>query len=500
MNRHQWILDRVLGVCTVLIAVILFASGCNDSDDSDPTANVNPFANVEINVALPAGYDLPEPWGPALDEWAARTGASYQLSEYELSPGKSIVSALNNLSPNVIVFPTNRAAELDNADLLAPMPKDIRKSEDLGWLDIYNGIREHVTNIDRKPTIVPAGSPVLVLYFRRDLLEAADLEPPTTWTEYQKLVDTVEEWGGGLPVVEPWGEDFRATMFLARSVSLVKHPAFFSTLFDIDSGEPLIATAGFEKALADSVETVKKLPKEVLEYSPSHCRQEIVMGRAAMAIALESGAGNPRMLFGPMSEATSETEAETKTVRLGISPLPGSQSVFNRTVSDFEEVRDKSANRATLTAFAGLSMGVTVVEESPKRAAAWNLLTSMVTEPDFSTVFKAGMRQLTRSSQGDLPDFWVGEELSPEAATQFITATEGSLRATQVVKELPVIGASKFRTALTTGITSAITGAEPPKDALSKVQASWQAICQEIGPEQIRDSYRRNIGLSALQE
>src|SRR5207302_8201276 len=109
--------------------------------------------------------------------------------------------------------------------------------------------------------------------------------------DYQQLVERIEVWAPGLVAVEPWSDDFRATMFLARAVSFAQHPAHYSLFFDIDSGDPLIDSPAFVRALETAKAALARMPPDVLTYRPADCRNAIIGGRAALAIALESPGG-----------------------------------------------------------------------------------------------------------------------------------------------------------------------------------------------------------------
>jgi len=486
----------IFQACLVLLIAAMLA-GCDDSPEVE--TNENPFLSVKVNIAVPAGHDFAEPWGVALDEWMAITHASVELTEYTLEAGKPLSQSWpEDVVPDVILFPTYRAAELDEAGLLAAMPVEVRKDEDLAWLDYFDGVRKYVTPLQRSPAIVPAGTPVLTCYYRQDLFKAAELSPPSTWTEYQELVTTVGDWGNGLPVVEPWSESFRASMFLARSASVVKHSGFFSTLFDIETGAPLIATRGYQKTLNDVVTNLHKLPPEVLSYSPADCRRLILSGKAAMAITMETGEGNPDLYFASSSSEQTDKQEWTRSnsINIGFCPLPGSEEAFNRSTSEFEAPLSGDINRVSLTGFAGLSMGVTVSEDNVKRAAAWNLLVTLISEPTYSTVFTSGRRQLCRSSQAEAPSMWVGVNLEDDEAQAYVAAVQNSLRGTQVIKELPVIGADQFRAALTAGISKALSKEAAPAEALSEIDQAWAAISKEVGVDKVRNSYRRSLGLT----
>ena len=59
----------------------------------------------------------------------------------------------------------------------------------LDWIDVLLGLREKQCRTAGGPYLVPLSSPVLVCYYRADLLEKAGLKAPDSWQEYQNLLD-----------------------------------------------------------------------------------------------------------------------------------------------------------------------------------------------------------------------------------------------------------------------------------------------------------------------
>src|SRR5262249_36247776 len=156
---------------------------------------------------------------------------------------------------------------------LAPLPSSVLTDDDqgVGWRDLFAGLAGKFAARKGTPLFVPLSCPVLVCYYRRDLLGAAGLNPPQTWDDYQQLLEKLPNWAPGLAAAEPWGENFRATMFLARGVCAAQHSGHYSLFFDIETGAPLIDSPGFVRALETARAAVAKMPQDVLTYGPVDC-------------------------------------------------------------------------------------------------------------------------------------------------------------------------------------------------------------------------------------
>jgi ABC-type glycerol-3-phosphate transport system substrate-binding protein len=465
----------------VVLAFGLFAvSGCEEEETGTPGVSQHPFAGETVTVAVPKGLGLTDSWKGLLDEWSEQTAATYRLVEY--AGGSAEKGDLPKA--DLIVLPFDELGEFVAADRLGMMPPGMLTG-DAGkdWLDLFTGLRERVLSVAGSPALIPYSCPVLTCYVRRDLLDKADLKPPRTWDEYQALVDSVSKWAPGLSVVEPWGPDFRATMFSARALPLVKSPGSFSVYFDIESGDPLIDSPGFVRALEQSIAAIAKLAPDTKNLTPAECRQLILSGKAAMAIAYEPGRTDVKKIERPSG------------MSLSFVRLPGSRQTYNHSASAWTS-GEQEINDATLAPFTGLAAGVSK-GISPKRAdAAWNMANFLGLER-YEQAFLNAPKSVCRESQLSAAATWVSPDLRTNELFSYQGVAAESLRQANLSGELPVVGHAKFRQALTDGLTAALDGKSSPEAALKGVAERWRAISKEIGTEKVRDSYRRCLGLPA---
>lgn len=484
---------RILVVSCILS---LFTAGCRPEPKqaAEPETAAMPFEGTKIVVAAPAGFQFAENWKSILDEWQEQTGATAEVREYPAEPDSAPIdtaltpcgSAASIPDANLLIFSPTEFGELAGTKRLLPLGADQQPVIDgLNWIDLYQGLRENGASIEKQPAIMPLSSPVLVCYYRRDLLNKAGLKPPQTWDDYQKLIDAIDTWAPGLKAVEPWSEHFRATMFLARAASWTKHPENFSVYFDIEKGNPLIDSPGFVRALESSLAALAKMPKDVQTYSPSDCRREILAGNAALAIAFENG---------PIA-ASGNVRKEG--VQIGFVRLPGTKDVYNRSTKSWTTLRDEQVNHVPYTGFAGLCGGVSTSSSAVEAQAAWNLL-SMLAIDRFDSAFAETPRSPTRKSQATRPETWSGRELTAEEPIQYVDAVSASLLNDRLIVELPVVGGRQFRKALTAGLGKVLDDSNEPQKKLEEIAAQWQAIVEKLGAAAVANSYRRVLGLPPI--
>jgi ABC-type glycerol-3-phosphate transport system substrate-binding protein len=471
----RWFLLAALAVtfCTT--------SGCEDEDAQKAKTAGQTFASETVTVAVPKGMGFSEVWKGLLDEWSEQTGAAYRLVEY--ADGSAAKKDLP--TADLIVLPFTEMGEFVAADRLAQMPPALMTGEaGTAWLDYFSGLRERVLTIGGAPAFVPYSCPVLTCYYRKDLLDKAGKKPPRTWDEYQALVESLPGWAPGLSVAEPWGPDFRATMFLARALSAVKTAESFSVCFDIDTGEPLIDSPGFVKSLEQSLAAVSKMPADVKTLTPADCRRLILTGKAALGVSFEPGRSDLKPLERP------------KGISLAFVRLPGSRQVYRHSTRAWTTQSEQGINQPTLCPFAGLAAGVSKRIPSRRADAAWNLANYLAFDR-YEQAFINAPKSVCRESQLGGSATWVSRDLRPNEIFSYWGVTAESLRQPNISAELPVPGRAKFVQALSEGLTAALDGKATPANALKGVAQRWRAILKEQGIDRVRDCYRRCLGLPA---
>ncbi|HUE15379.1 MAG TPA: hypothetical protein VMR25_14530, partial [Planctomycetaceae bacterium] len=183
-------------------------------------------------------------------------------------------------------------------------------------------------------------------------------------------------------------------------------------------------------------------------------------------------------------------------ISLSFVRLPGMREIYSRASKSWSTLPDQGVNDATLVPFAGLAAGVSK-SISPKRAeAAWNLAIFLGLDR-YEQAFVNAPKSVCRESQLSGTATWVSPDLRPNELFGYCGVTAECLRQPNISAELPVVGHSRFRQALTEGLTAALEGKASPEAALKGVAQRWRAISKELGVDRVRDSYRRCLGLPA---
>ncbi|MFO1019736.1 MAG: extracellular solute-binding protein [Planctomycetales bacterium] len=465
-----------------LSLILLSLAGC---PNGNPKSGDNSVANNrEIAIAVPKGRGFPTAWEGNLGEWSARTGGKPTLKEVENSSAEKW---------DLGVMPLGSYPELVLEGKIAPIPKVSLGENQLDWGRIFQGLREKGGETSSGPTVLPISAPVLVLYYRADLLEAAKLSPPVTWEDYGKLLADLPKWAPGLKAVEPWGPEFRGTMFLARAACYGKHPDHSTFLIDSETGDPLIGSPAFQRAWKIAQEQIGKLSPDVMKMTPADCRKAILAGEAALAITQEF----PNSAVETDSAQPNTPVKRDEKAKLGFIRLPGTKDVYNPTLRAWENSKEQQGHRVTLIGYSGLCAAVAQKTEEAARPIAWSLITTLVLEENAQ--MPEGTLSLTRETDLGRGDQLTGPELNPQERGSYLDAVARSLRDRQLTMQLPVPHRGKFMASLNQHLTTALTDLKiPPEELVKRVEADWKKLIVEIGPTQVRDCCRISLGLRPL--
>lgn len=481
-SDQQWVSRRCRSILAVFFLVAF--TGCPTA--TPPAAPVSQaLRGQELEIVTPQSLNLPTRWEVMRQEWSSQTGASTRFFEYDDTTGvPDLQEPVSESGGRLILVPFRQLCDLD---------RRFTRLTALDTRDLFKGLRERVLSREREVIAIPVSAPVLVVYYRADLLRAAGLKAPETWDQYQELIESLDSWARGLVAVEPLSSDFRATMFFARALAYCKHPENYSVWFDVDTAKPTLSSPGFQEALEVSRRAWNKLPPEVATYSPTDCRNLLLAGKAAMALGYEPSSA---IATDPLNVEEMGAVPRIDGIEVGICRLPGSRRVYNRNSKKWDTIPAGTVHAPALCGFSGLLAAVMLPTDHPTESAAFQLLESLNSTSLFDEAFANLPKSPCRESQVNLAPAWFGPYLSTEEATQYADAVAQSLRDPELVYELPVIGAQEFRRATAEVLEPLIRGHIATDDAANRLQADFTAIVEKLGIDAVRESHRRGLGMS----
>ncbi len=510
---------------SAILCLLLLLAGCPKADDDSKKPVGRPLEGVTVRLAVVDDPALAAAVVRVKGEWNAQTGSELEVVE---TTEKDLLRA-ERLPADGVLCPSHLLGVLAERKQLAAVPRKIL--HDPEWAGVFSLLKLREAVWGNQPMAVPFGSPVFCCYYRADLLEKLGRRPPKTWDEYQALAKLlaknsprptaadgqanknsplplgegqgVRAWCG---TIEPLAPGWAGQVLLARAAAYAKHRDNFSTLFDIETMEPLVSGLPFQQALEELVAAAKLGPADPLKYDPASVRAAFWNGQCGMALtwptAAKQGRGergegrgtaasvdlsDPRSSLSPLPSPLSP-------LRVAFVELPGSRRVFNLANHHWEQRADDEDARVPLLTISG-RLGV-VDKKSDHVDAAFQLLL-WLSGSDMSPQVSAASPSTTlfRKSNVALPGAWVEKPVPATSAGQYADATEAALSHEQWLGALRMPGRAEYLAALDDAVAAAVRGEKSPLDALLDADAKWQKITERLGVERQKAAYRHSLGL-----
>ncbi len=460
-------------------------SGCSVDQPEPEPVPARPALPIRVLVVDDPGL------AEAIErQWRARAETEIELME--ATAEELLDTQQAGIAADAVIYPSGMLGELAERRRITPLPPREVNSPEFGRRDIFDLIRQQEIVWGRQVYAVPLGSPVLTLIYRRDLFDAWDLEPPATWDEYQQLAGTLsdpaiwerinesppQEWWG---VAEPLGPGWASQVLLARAAAYARHRNYFSSLFDAETMEALIAGPPFVRALEELVEATGAAGATMLDYGPQQTFQTLLDGRSAICIAWPSSA-----------YASAESDS-TPLANLGYSELPGSGQVYNPSSQQWQDRERTEGHHATLLGVAGRVGSVTSASRQPQ--AAISLLINLAST-DWSEQISPYSPATTVFRQSQLAGVgnWLGRDVDAATARQYAEVVEQSHRRALWLS-LRIPGRTRYLEVLDQAIQRVIRGEVAPAEALSQAAGVWDEMTAEMGVDRQRVAYWRSQGM-----
>jgi ABC-type glycerol-3-phosphate transport system substrate-binding protein len=424
-------------------------------------------------------------------EWKARTGTVVvvtQATSAEIEPAAALPAA------DAVIYPSRLLGTLAERAWIVPLPADFAAHRELAWSDTFELSQVAETNWNKTPHAIPFGSPLLTCYYRSDLLEHLHKSAPQNWQEFHELASSLQQreqladkapaadasWYG---VVQPLAEGCAGRVLLARAASYAKHPDHFSTLFDVETMEPLIASAAFVRALEELVADSKLGPPNQLELDFAAARREFLTGHAGMVLTWP----------GHSNEKRDDVPAPLPPT--GFAELPGAPVVYNFASKNWDKRRGDGADGHVPTLALAGRLG-SVAAKGAQPAAAFQLLGWLAGREWGARVSSnSAATTLYRRSQVRSPQVWLDPNTDAGAAQSYAALVQAALSRQQYLCAPRIPGEAEYMAALDVATRDAARGDKSPADALSAAAEKWREITKKLGVDAQKAAYRRSLGL-----
>lgn len=468
----------------LFVLVLLILAGCNGTKEEEEESSAVSLAGSELRVLVVGNPSLAEALRPLRGQWKAESGGTFSVVEAPLEEGGAATR-----SADMVLYPSGMLGELAERNQIIALADraaaQTAEAQELGLAGVFDLLVLHESRWGEAQMAVSLGSPRLVCYYRVDLFEKLRLEPPRTWEEYARAAEMLadrEKLGAAAPgedspwhgTLEPLGKGWGGLTLLARAASYAKHVEHYSTLFDMESMEPLIAGPPFERALQE----LAAVSEGGNELDPDGVRAAFWRGECGMALTWPS--------------ATAELKAANPEMQVAFVDLPAATQVYH--LGDRRWVDGR--NQLPLLAVAGVLGSVTRTCQEEDLPAARALL-AFLSGPKWSVPLASSTSASTLFRRGQLPQAqeFVEPPVQAGPAQQYGQVVETSLSKVEYLSAIRIPGRDRYLKALDAAVDEAAAGTTLPRFALSLAARRWEQVTEELGKERQRRAYLRSLGL-----
>jgi len=300
MQRHSTM--RVAGIATAaILAATLVSCSSTSEDEGEGSKTLN------VTLANHVWTDIVTASLPAFEEETGIKVNLTQLGEDQLSDQYNVKLNAGSDEIDVMMYrPLQEGKLFAQNGWLADLTEDVESNDDWDWGDFQSGPVESTT-VDDEVVGVPIITEREVLYYRKDLLEAAGLEVPTTLDELESAAQAIEQ-------ANPGTAGFVARTGVAASVTQ------FSSFLHSQGGDWIDEDGNAALDTKEFKSAVELYGKLIREYGPANVSTDMSWPEA-MAIFTQGGAAfytEADSLYKNATDPANSTVSET----VGFAPFP----------------------------------------------------------------------------------------------------------------------------------------------------------------------------------
>jgi len=480
------------------VAVLLGPLGCapRTTEKAEPSPEL---AGVRLTLLVVDDDSLVKAISLLRGQWQAETRSELTVTGITAKELTTSV-AEKRLAADAVIYAPQHLGTLAESQTIQRLGQDTLQEPELDWPDIFELLKTREVVWGSDVFAVPLGSPALLCFFQEGQLQALGLQPPKSWSEYQQVATALAENqknskidaaaadnsagttpDGWQPVIEPLGAGWAGRTLLARAASYARHANHYSTLFNMQTMEPLIASPPFVRALDELSAAARLTSPEVRQFTPVEVWSRIATGRAGLALCWPAH-----------RDHAEEQSSAVELPELSCVEVPGAAEAYNPTTGQW----DRRAAGVTSVPLVGAAGRVgSIVSGTAEKKGALRLLAWLSSRQWSDRTLAASDEAAPfRASQIATAQAWT-RDLPAGQSQQYVSTLAASLTAADCLVILRIPGADRYLAALDDAVRRAVHGPVTAPVALNGVAEQWRGITAELGLDRQREAYQRSLGL-----
>jgi len=462
---------------------------------------------VTVNVLTFTGPVISEPLQRRAPDFEAMTGADVNVITVPFADLYSKILtdfATGTNSIDAIVFPPQWLVDFVEPGFLMPIDDMIANDPDIAWDEIGAFFRDFSASFGGSTYTVPLDGDFHMVYYRKDLLEAAGMEPPATWDEYLEVAEHFH----GQDLNDDGTADYGSCVTMKRNaqsywmIYSVAAPMLQyegtqqGVFFDRETMEPLVRNPGMRRAMEIYRSLVDLGPPDQLNHDIGDARNTFLTGRCALI-----------MDWGDTGALAIDPETSQVIDRVGAIITPGSREVYDRDAGEMVECTpdicphaEDGINHAPFSAFGGWSGAISAAADPDVQQAAYDFISYMTAPAQSDIDVTIGITGFNpyRSSHFEQLETWTDAGMSEEFARSYLGAIRNSLENPNMVLDLRIPFNQRYQqTVLDTVIHRMASGEISIDQAMDTLHEGWTEITEEVGVDTQLEAYKASLGIDA---
>jgi multiple sugar transport system substrate-binding protein len=486
--------EQKMSICKMIAGVL---AGAASLWSLSAVSSAGEFDGVTVNILTRPGPVIAGALKERGVDFEKMTGAKIVVNEVpfaEIFPKIQNDWTTGTNSIDVGVFAAGWGVELDAAGLLEDLEPYVAKDSKIDINDIAPYFRDFGQKIGGKTKLLMVDGDFQMVYYRKDVLEKAGLQPPKTWQDYLDVAAKIH----GQDMNGDGEADYGSCIFKKRNaqsymaIQTMAAP-FVQTQgtaqgfhFDNATMKPLINNEAWKKAFELYKETGKYGPPEELNMDIGDTRALFKAGRCGLLIEW----GDPGTL------QLDPDAAKVKGLIFAIAAV-GSTEVLDRATGKLVPVSQETAphsvdgiNYAPFAAFGGWAGAINAKADAKKKEAAYAFLSHMnqAAQSNIDVTIGSTGYNPYRLSQLKSTDLWVKAGMPADLAENYMGAINGALNNPNMASDLKIPGAQQYTgIVLDTELARYLAGEITVDEALKNIEDGWEKITDDFGrDEQIK--------------
>jgi multiple sugar transport system substrate-binding protein len=463
------------------------------------------FEGVTIDILTFTGPQVAEPLQRRAPDFAEMTGATVNIVTVPNSALYQTMltdAATGTNSYEGYVFAPQWIVDFAVPGYLEDLTPYVDADPAIEWDDVAPFFRNFSATFNGSIYSIPLDGDFHMVYYRSDIFEENNIEPPKTWDDYLAAAEALngkDMNGDGEPDYGSCISKQRAQQAYWWIISIAApfiqsqgtgQGAFFNT----ENMEPLVNNPGFIRALEIYKETNNYGPPDELNIGVGDTRALFTAGRCALTLD-----------WGDIGSLAVDPENSVVQDKVGSIITPGSTQVLDWATNELVDCDETTCpyaidgvNYAPFASFGGWSGGVNAGASQEQKDATYAFLSYMAQPAQANvdvTIGASGFNPY-RISQFENLDNWTSHGFSEAAAEDYLGAIQASLNSPNMVLDIRVPQNQRYEQVILDEVLSRyLAGELTAEEAAQEISDRWNEVTDELGRDAQLEAYRGTLGI-----